>query len=94
MLAEDETTKANLEATRLAITEIEVQLQQQMDIVIESTQHLPNQQNSDIAKNQSSAVDDTTLQQFLEPMTAMASATGMKFLVPDAFLEFCGNMID
>ena len=33
MLAEDETTKANLEATRLAIIEQEVQLQQQTDIV-------------------------------------------------------------
>ena len=43
MLVEDESTTANLEATRLAITEKEAQFQQQTDIVVENTQHLPNQ---------------------------------------------------
>ena len=64
-----------------------------MDIVVENIQHLPNQQNSGIETDQSAAVDDTALQQFPEPMTDMTSARGMKFLVPDAFLEFRGNMM-
>ena len=51
MLVEDETTNANLEVTRLAITEKEVQLQQQTEIVVEDRQQLPNQQNPGIDTN-------------------------------------------
>ena len=53
ILAEDETIKANLEAMRLAITEEEVLLQRQTDIVVENAEHPPNQQNSGTDQTQS-----------------------------------------
>ena len=91
MLAEDETTKANLEATRLAIATKESTLQHS-EVIVEETSQLPAQQNPGTETNQSSIVNDTTLQQFDEPMATLSSAKGIKFLVPEAFLECYENI--
>ena len=82
MLAEDETTKANLEATRLAIATKESTLQHSEVIVAETGTEI----------NHSSIVNDTTLQQFDEPIATLTSAKGIKFLVPEAFLECYENI--
>ena len=93
MLAEDETTKVNLEATRLAIAKKESTLQQQSEVIVEETSQLPAQQKPGTVTNQSFTVNDTTLQQFDEPMATITSAKDMQFFVPEAFLECYENIV-
>ena len=60
---------------------------------MEDTQQ-KEQQNIVDGTNQSSViVDDTTLPVITEPVTTLTSASGMKFTVPEAFMEFCEQLM-
>ena len=92
MLAEDEVTKANLEATRLGILEQQPPKTKEMDptgsnLEQDTTPYV------DVETNESSMVDDTTLLQPKEPVAELTSATGMKFLVSEAFLEVYNELL-
>ena len=51
-------------------------------------------QNSVNDINLTSVAEDTTLPQFTaEPMASMKSSAGTKFMVPEAFLEFCEQLM-
>ena len=50
-------------------------------------------QNSGDDTNPISVADGTTLPQFMEPMAPMTSSAGTKFMVPEAFLEFCDQLM-
>ena len=66
--------------------------EQHSEVIVEETSQLPAQQNPGTETNQSSTVNDTTLQQFDEPMATLTSAKGIKFMVPEAFLECYENI--
>ena len=50
-------------------------------------------QSSGNETNLTSVADHTTLPQFTEPMVPMTSSAGTKFTVPEAFLEFCVQLM-
>ena len=88
LLAEDQETQANLEETRLAITKTRTPPETENVAAGNSMLHT-TPQNSGNDTNIISVADDTTLPQFMEPMAPMTSSTGTKFMVPEAFREFC-----
>ena len=92
MLAEDEMTKANLETTRFAIQIICTSKGTGKKKTGDDTQH-KEQQNSGNGTNQSHTAEDMTLPLIQEPMATLTSLSGMKFMVPEVFMEFCENLV-
>ena len=92
LLAEDEETRANLEETRSAITRTRAPPETENAAADTNVPHT-TPLNSGNDTNLISVADDTTLPHFMEPMAPMISSAGTKFMVPEAFLEFCDQLM-
>ena len=92
LLAEDEETQANLEGTRLAITKTRTPPETE-NVASGNDMLHTTPQSSGNDTNLISVADDTRLPQFMEPMAPMTSSAGTKFMVLEAFLEFCDQLM-